>query len=421
MGAFSTGFGIGAALHSRKMQRKEFRNNERRNAIARGLVECGRTSAASLLAGQQKTVALGADKRTRANMAAGQVAFALSSGIPTVAICESTHDLVDALLVEGIPSTLIDVIDGRSASYEPLAKRTQDEAVDIASEAVRVATGAPAEVRLYIDSLITVLERKGVCPYIRMLDSCPHGRLHEVIDALETAGSLSIEQAADIRMDLDVAPTCRAAVQSFFHGSVNEAPYLADRNELATSKSIADLANSPSAKVVVFEVRPGSCKHIIPLLMAEVNLCLAKGLPLNLVFCTNTIDSWDIVAKNIELTKNVAWSILADDALGFFNAEKTLSRWLSACDRLIVFSQAPASSEELSKHFGEYDKDEIAIASTNNNSIGRFGYHFADSGGITHSVKRERIIKPEELRQLPQGYFFAMEKHHPRVFHGVIA
>ena len=421
MGAFGTGFGIGAALHNSRMRRKELRNNERRNASARGLVEGGTISAASLLAGQQKTIAFGADKRMRAIMAAGQISFGLSRSIPTVAVCESAYDLVDALLAEGVPSTLINIVDGSSTTYEPLAKRTLDEAVDIASEAIRIATEAPPEARLYIASLISILAYKGIRPYVRMLDACPHGRLHEVVNALESAGSISVEQAADIRMNLDVTATCRAVVQSFFHESVTEAPYLADKNELATSNSIADLFSGSSAKVIVFEVPPCSNKFIISLLMSEVAFCLKRGFPLNLVFCTNEIDAWNVIAKNIELTKNIAWSILADDAIGFFNEEKILSRWLSASDRLIVFSQAPASSEELSKYFGEYDKDEITIARTNNNSIGRFGYHFADSGGITHSAKREKIIKPEDIRQLPQGHFFAMEKHQSQIIHGIIA
>jgi len=418
MGAFSTGFGIGAALHSRRAQRKEFRENERHNATARGLTDCGIMSASSLLAGRQKTIAFCADKKTREVMAAGQISFALSNGIPTVALCESAYDLASALLAEGVPATLIEIIDGYSTTYEPLAKRAQDEAVDIATEAVRTSTGAPPEARLYIDSLITILACKGVRPYIRMLDACPHGRLHEVIGALETSGIMSALQAADVRSNLDVAPACRAAVQSFFHGSVIEAPFLADKNELAISNSITELASSQTAKAIVFEVRPGSSKFIVPLLMSEVGLCVAKGIPLNLVFCASAIDSWNTIVKNIELVNNVAWSIQAEDALGFFNDEKHLIRWLSACDRLVVFSQPPASSEELSRYFGEYDKDEMSITSSSNNSIGRFGYHFAGTGGLAISVKRERVIKPEEIRNLRQGSFYATEKQRPGVLHG---
>ena len=418
MGAFSTGFGIGAAIHSHKAKRKALRDSNRQNTFARGLFEAGSVSVTDLLAGQQRSITFGANKRTRAALAAGQIGFALSRGVSTVVICENANDLTTSMHTAGIAPSSMDIVDGYSRFYEPLAKRNRSDAVDIATSAARLAVEAPPEARLYIDALVTILERKGVIPYTRMLDSCPHGRLHEVISILEMSGAISIAEAANIRANLDVSPACRAAVQDFFHGVVSEATYLADKNGLISATSISELTAKQIPRVLLFEVDPGMADYSMPLIISEIDYCLKQGNYLNLVFCLDGISSWKAIAPNVERARNIAWSVIANEAVEFFEDDRQLDKWLSVCDRLIVFSQSPESAEALSAHFGEYDKTDITITNTNNNSIGRFGYHFAGADGITKALKRERVIKPEEIRQLPEGHFYASERRQCQVLHG---
>ena len=77
------------------------------------------------------------------------------------------------------------------------------------------------------------------------------------------------------------------------------------------------------------------------------------------------------------------------------------------------------SCQKFSEIVGEYDKQEINDTYTDNtNLIGNFSYSMTSSKNI--SVKRESIIKPEEIARLRNDEIFILDNCNGELVHTVI-
>ncbi|WP_455138577.1 hypothetical protein [Thermophilibacter sp.] len=413
------GVGTGLAVWARDLVARGsvLRKARRENDAARGIVAYGEVPSESLLVGSSRSLVLGAPDEVRAPALCGLIKESVARGSSVVVVAEGARALADDLVSAGCPG--VTLADAARPLYEPLARRTADDATELLEESLRLAPNAPQEAGAYAGALVRVLGRRGLPASVRLLAECPHNRLHEVIGRLELTGAIDAAEAADLRACLDVPTACRSFVEGFFREAVSEGALLADPLSTSLTTSVVDAALSPAPGTVVLDVGSGQARALLALVFAEARLCARHRAPLTLVVCAGSVADWDALAQPLRSAVGISWAIVTSEALEFFSSEDELRRWVASSSRVLCFAQGHASADLASSVFGEYDKVDVSFTRSGGGGFGTFGVNYTDGRSTTRSVKRERVVRPEELRALGEGEFFVLEAGRPGAGRGI--
>lgn len=413
------GVGTGLAVWARDLVARGsvLRKARRENDAARGIVAYGEVPSESLLVGSSRPLVLGAPDEVRAPALCGLIKESVARGSSVVVVAEGARALADDLVSAGCPG--VTLADAARPLYEPLARRTTDGATELLEESLRLVPNAPQEAGAYAGALVRVLGRRGLPASVRLLAECPHNRLHEVIGRLELSGAIDAAEAADLRACLDVPTACRSFVEGFFREAVSEGALLADPLSTSPTTSVVDAALSPTPGTVVLDVGSGQARALLSLVFAEAQLCARRRAPLTLVVCAGSVADWDALAQPLRSAVGISWAVVTSEALEFFSSEDELRRWVASSSRVLCFAQGHASADLASSVFGEYDKVDVSFTRSGGGGFGTFGVNYTDGRSTTRSVKRERVVRPEELRALGEGEFFVLEAGRPGAGRGI--
>lgn len=415
------GVGTGLTVWARDLVARgsALRKARRQNDAARGVVGYGEVPSESLLVGSSRSIVLGAPDVTRALALSGLARESVASGASTVVIAEGARALAGDLSSAGCPG--VRLLDSSRPLYEPLARRSADGVAELLDEAFRLVPGAPQEAGAYVGALVRVLGHRGLPASVRLLAECPHNRMHEVIARLELSGAVDAAEAADLRACLDVPAACRSFVEGFFREAVAEGALLADPLSTPASSMacVGDAALSSAPGTLVLDVTSGQARALLALVFAETQLCVRRCAPLTVVVCAGSVDGWDTLAQALRSAVGTRWAVVTAEALEFFSSEDELRRWVASSSRVLCFAQGHASSDLASSVFGEYDKVDVSYTRSGGGGFGTFGVNYTDGRSTTRSIKRERVVKSEELRALGEDEFFVLEAGQPGVGRGI--
>ena len=379
----------------------------RENNATRGIVRYGEVKEGALLAGSSRALVLGAPDEVAHAAVAGFVAESSAAGAPTVVIAEDAGALFGALALAGCPGPTM--ADAAQSVYEPLARLSTDDASELMAGALSLMGDAPREGGAYLGALARVLAHKGSSVTVRMIEACPHNRMHEVIDRLELRGAIDAAEAADLRACLDVPPACRSFIQEFFHEAVIEGALLAPEGSTVPTVSVMETVRSDAPHTLVLGVGSCQARALLAFVFAEIGACLRRHLPLSVVLCARSVVGWDSLGSVLRCAPEARWALISGEALEFFSGEEELRRWTASSERALCFAQGHASAELVSAVFGEYDKVDISHTRSRSSAFGAFGINRSDGRSVTRSIRRERVVKPEELRTLGEGEFFLLQ------------
>lgn len=407
-GMLSAGQRITSWAHGLVAQGYEGWRTQRQNKEARGIANVGEVSASDLVAGTGRSIVLGAPEGAADAVIAGLAASSLALGVPVAVLSEGLGSVAEALFRMGWKN--VEEADAQKPFYEPLACLSEAEAVAVASRALSLTPGAPQEASSYLAGIIRVISLMGGCAMTRSIDSFPHARTHEVVEALELKGALGAAEASALRADLDVAPSCRAFVGRFFREAVSEGALLAGAGPCLAPRGIVDLARRGPAGALVLDVVSGQASALHTLALAEIEACSREGLGLTVVIRARSVAHWDVLGQVLRSAPSLNWLIVAEEALEFFSSEEELRRWVAPSTRLVCFGQGRASAELVSKTFGEYDKVELSHTRAQGGCLGILGAGTQGSS-VTRSLRRESVVRPEELFGLGDGHFFVQDSN----------
>ena len=393
------------------------RRAERENAAARSLVRIAPVEARRLLRGASRALLLGAPDSASEEALAGAARESLAQGMPVVVISEGVAGLGRALSRMGVGP--VEVLDAYSHRYEPLARRDAHDAAELMEGAVSLCRDDAEGAGPYLEALAQVLALKRLPVSVRMMDGCPHSRMHEVIDRLESAGRVDAAEASDLRARLDVSPSCRAAIQGFFREAVAEGRLLAGAGVTSSSCSIVDTVRRGG--VTVLDVASGGNAAICSLAFSEIEFCLRRGVALTVMVRARSLGRWERLGELLRGFPAARWVISCDDALEFFSGTEQLRRWAASADRLISFAQGHASSDAVSELLGEYEKIDVSVSEAWEGSFWGLSGGVPGARSVTCSTRRERVVRPEELRSLGVGEFLVLERGESGVCVGSVA
>ena len=376
----------------------------RMNARAKGVNRAGRVTAEELVACEGNALVACKDDALLAHVVAGRCAAYVGAGWPVVVLHEGNDALVASLRsgINAAGGSILEV-DGRSCFYEPLLGLSSGDAASLLFRAAESVRSVPDDMLSYLRVLTRVLEARGYATYVRMVEGCPHARIHEVIAKAEGSGALAMAEAASMRSDVDASPSGRAAAQGFLGNVVSEGGVLPSAAEVSRSVSVASFVRAGGAGVLCIDLGASAGQSLVSVVLTEVEDLVRSGQGMQLVLAVDTVGT-SAGEKLASSSANLGWVVAVSDMARAFAKPEGLARVVASCERTTVFSQGLQASEMVSALLGEYEKQDATVMTGGHTMRNTFGH-----GSVSVTARRERVVQPEEIRGLRDGEFFLLD------------
>ena len=374
------------------------------NTSAKGIGRAGRMRSGELLACEGNAVVACRDEQVLADAVVGGCVEYASGGWPVVVLHEGNDTLLatlrDACVAHG--QRLVEV-DGQGGFYDPLIGLSADDAASLLFRAAGGVRTVPDDMLAYLRVLTRVLEARGYATYVRMVNGCPHARIHEVIARAEAAGAITAAEAASMRSDVDASTAGRAAAQRFLVDVVREGVVLPTVAEVDRAVSLASYVRMGASDVLSIDLGQSAGESVVSLVLTEAEDLLRRGFGLQLVLACDTVGA-RVGERLAAAPSSLGWTVATRDIARAFAKPDELSRVAAACGRIAVFSQGLPASEMASALFGDYDKQDATV------TTGGYGFGSAfGRGSVSVATRRERVVQPEEIRGLRGGEFYLLD------------
>ena len=418
---FNTLASFAASAVSRSNRKKALKQIEKQNEINRNIVNMEKTPAWLVLPQGEplgNVCITGGSQEVRNELIIQNCFCSYDANCPTLILHEGNQDLeqeVDRFL--GMQN-FVRKISASEPYYDPIFRLTDNELAALLMNAATPGGEMQTSGILYLNALSTLLRKKGITPYLRMLATCPLDSIQTVIQNLEQAGRLTAAEAAAIRNNLNAGSSARAAVEYFFSRIQAEADILAWKQQLSRCTSVAECIRSDG--LMAIDVNSVNKQTQLSLITAEIEACIRKGGKLRLI-----VDAVSLLGndKLRSLLKNasgsLSWTLCCPD-LGNMIGGTELSAWMAMSHLTVIFSHGLQTARLLSAELGEYDHIDVTQSQAGNNAMGGFGYHFSANNTLSTTVKRERVVKPEDIQNLPERAFFMLDNNTATVFSGLL-
>lgn len=373
----------------------------RSNASAKGIGNAGKVNAENLLACSDNALIATRDDSSLASVIAGRCASYVSCDWPVVLLHEGNDALVAEVRAQiGTSGGRVVEADGRRCFYDPLLGLSSRDAASLLYRAAESVRTVPDDMLTYLRVLTRILEARNYATYVRMVDGCPHARIHEVIARAEANGALSVAEAASLRSDVDSSSAGRAAAQGFLGDVVREGVVLPDASGIGKAVSVASFVQTFGPGVLSVDLGTCSGQSLISIILTEIEDFVRRGCGVQVILSVDSV--WSRMGEKLaHSSSDLGWTIAVHDVAHSFAKPEELMRLAAGCKRVAIFSQGLQASEMASALFGEYDKQDATVTTGGYGMRNAFG-----NGSVSVTTRRERVVQPEEIRELRAGEFF---------------
>lgn len=410
-----------ASLISRSNRKKALKKIDKVNETNRNIHRSGNVSVDQILPLTSSAGNLcfsGGTQEHRNRLIVQNCLQSCSAGIPTVVLHEGNTLLEQALGTACGNQPYFRQINPAAPYYDPIFRLSDTDAATTLVNAALPERKIDTTGVLYLTALNSLLRKKGIPPYTRMLATCPHNSIQTVIQNEEQVGHLTSAEATGIRNDLIAGESARGSLEYFFSQLQGESEILAWKNHLSRCTSIAECVRAKG--VLVMDVGTTNKRTQLALIAAEIQRCMSNGQPLRII-----VDAVSLLGnENLRdlfktFSGTLAWTLSCPDLCNMVSTtDEELSSWVAQAHKTVLFSHRIHTAQLLSNELGDYEYIEVTQSHAGNNSIGMLGYHFGANNNISTTNRRERVIKPEEIESLVDGEFFLLDNNTAMLCHG---
>lgn len=411
---FNTVASLTASAINHSNRKKTIKKINRTNEANRNITKIGKCTPDEIIPTpypMRNLCITGGTQETRNELIVQNCLQSCSVGLPTIVIHEGNHHLEHDLGAVCGTQFYFRLINPSHPYYDPIFRLSDNETATTIVNAALPEHKIDTAGVLYLGALSKLLRKKGIIPYIRMLASCPHSSIQNVIQNEEQAGQISASEAADIRSDISAGDSSRASIEYFFSQLQAESNIIAWKRHLSRCTSISECVRSGG--IMAIDIGSTNKRTQLSLITAEIERCIMNGNSLRVIVDASSLLSNE---KLRNLLKNslgtLNWTLSCPDISNMVsNTKEELSSWLAMSHKTILFSHSIHTAQLLSNELGDYDHIEVTQAHAGNNSIGLLGFHFGTNNNLSTTNKRERVIKPEEIEKLAEREFFLLDNN----------
>lgn len=421
--AFDSPIGLAWALVKRHKQRKQRRKIQKGNVEAQGIIEYNPSQIEAFFDNTEpigNILISGENEYIRYRALARSVECAYSQGYVPVVIHAGNYNL-ENYLVKCFGTVNVSYLNGQFPYYEPFRGLNDNQICHIIMNSTTDKYEIKGTGKYYIDGISGFMRAKGILPYLWMYITCPHMKLSDLINDEVEKGTITDDIARILLSQIVQGELERGNIENFFAELRNEAEYIiAKKNNLRNAVNIMKTATMRGA--VAIDLRAAKNELLLNLLMSEIEMLQSQGEKVFLCFDSIPVVNNQLVERYAQSAGSQSVLCLSGtDVYSEFGGDDKLFYSVvgKASKILILKHMSSYSCQKFSEIVGEYDKQEINDTYTDNtNLIGNFSYSMTSSKNI--SVKRESIIKPEEIARLRNDEIFILDNCNGELVHTVI-
>lgn len=418
---FKTAASLTASAISRFNRKKTLKRISQANEANRNMVKMGQVSPDQLIPSFDPLGNLcitGGTQAMRNTLVLQNCIQSCSEGLPTIVLHEGNHQLEHNLGAVRGSLHYFRLINPSLPYYDPIFRLPDYEAAAIIVNAALPEHKIDTAGMLYLGALNTLLRKRGITPYIRMLASCPHNNIQIVIQNEEQAGHITAAEAAIIRNDIAAGDSARSGIEYFLSQLQRESDTIAWKSHLSRCTSIAECVHSGG--IMAIDIGSTNKRTQLSLITAEIEVCVMRGTSLRVIIDAASLLNCEKLRSLLRNSSgSLTWTLSCPDVCNMVSStQEELSSWLALARKTILFSHSIRTAQMLSRELGEYDYIEVTQSHSGNNGIGQFGFHFGANNNISTVSKRERVVKPEEIENLAEEEFILLDNNTAAIYMG---
>ena len=347
--------------------------------------------------------------RVRAAMQAA--AYAYLQGY-FILVLHSSDGALENAFGSNFDNRLISIINTGNPVYDPFWDRSTQEISRIVLASTAKGFEIKSNGKYYLDGISDFLAAKGVRPYCRMFITCPHLSLIDKVNDAEATGRITNNEASKVLTQILQGECERGNIEYFFSSLQAQAGrIIAEKKDLHYAMNIRIAERRK--QILVVDLLSSTNILLLNLLMNEVEELLMNGRKV-MVIADNIPQSSSNAFQSIVKRSNANCSIVltSDDVFATFNGEDTdFYSFAGKCSKIVLSKHSSAySCQKWSDFIGSYDKQEVnETYSQNANFIGHGG--LGSSNTVDVRLKRESIVKPEDLQRISVSEAFILDKN----------
>lgn len=412
-----------ASLISNHNRKKTLQKIKKMNDANKRIINLGNIYPDSLLPEQEMLANVcitGGTQEARNSLILQNCKQSAVNGIPVIVLHEGNYHLEYDIKQAFQGRCYCRTINKSEPFYEPLLRLSDQEISNLIIEASKEGAVIASDGSLYLRAISSIARRKGINPYTRMLSTFPYSQAQTVISGLESKGIVNSAEASSLRNDVMGGSSERSKIDTFFSELINQSNIVAGKSQLARSASISECIRNNG--VLVIDVETCSKRTQLSFIRAELEKCVKEGKTVRVIIDAMTLADSPMMLDLLGKTHATFWWTLSTPDLNtMVNGGKNLTSWIALTHKTIMFANSIGTSEALSKELGEYDYVGVTNTHGGGTDFGDFGLHFGANDSLQTSNKREMVVKPEDISNLGDREFYALNNNTSEVLKGALA
>lgn len=329
----------------------------------------------------------------------------------TVIVMHCSNKELENAFVSHFGNSYTSVINSGNPVYDPFWGMSNQEIsrliLSSTSKGYEIGTAG----KYYIDGISDFVRARGKQPYCQMYITCPHLKLIDQVNDAEATGKISRNVAQTILTQLMQGASERGNIENFFGNLSYQAGYVIAKKNMLNYAVNARIA-SQRKQFLIIDVQAGTNSLLINLLLSEAEMLISQGRRV-MVIADNIqqSDSNNLQSFLKRSSSNCSVVLSSDDVFSSFGGEENaFFAFAGRCSKVILSKHSSAySCQKWADYIGNYDKQEISDAYVRSNNLFP-SWGFGSTKASSVSIKRENIVKPEEIQRLQVNEVFVVNK-----------
>ena len=397
-----------------RANKKTIENN---NRISRGVIENKGVPINSLFINgcNRNSIISGSELFVRNQILINALLNSANCGLPVILMHESNSE-IEHMIASQMSNSII--IDRHGLIFDPFYNRSESDIIKMILTVAKKEYGIKDEARYAIKGMLSFLNAKKRKPTLAALANCPYNDLYDKIDNMVYKGKMSDTVGNDIKSYLSSGQGEYIKLKSFFDDLLDECGNNPSKN------SLVDVLKAVSeGKTVLVDIGNSTNKHYISALVYQLEIALRMGYAFSLVLDGISI-SKDIESLNkfiVSNNTNCNLTISTSDLYSMLGGDEKLMYTLlgNSVENIIMQHGSAVSAEEWSKAIGFYEKTETTTTISKGKTKGGFSLFpsYNDNKSLAYSVKREAIIKSEEIIRMSNNEMYIYDRTKNELIH----
>lgn len=385
---------------------------EKRNQRKKGIVEYKPSEIGGFFPPEESsvnTVISGGSDRIRAEAVGAFCQLALYHQMPVI-VLHCADQALEQYMFNLLSGTgLLGVVNPLNPCYEPFAGKNPREISQMVVDSAPKDFEIKANLRIYLEGACAFLQAKGVRPNYHLLSTCPHGQLFLKVDQAVMAGKMGVDQGQEIKRRLMAGQNEYFKLENYFYDLDAQIGGILWKKQRAGQKyaPVNILRMLGNQGVLMIDVNAAANQLVINLMLAEIRMALQRGIHFACVLDSLEVSDNEYLKRLLEQSAGqFALAFSNRDVYAACNADDNLFNVvLGKSGKNIIFGHSSnVSATKWSEGIGYYDKEEVSRSFNKSKSYQPVQFFpTTTSGQSTNiSIKREYILKPEEILRMQE-------------------